>query len=82
MVRDVKISGSMRRDIYFTQLYPLFKEINSSTDEIIKMNQENMVYMKAMAQKQAETARTQMYLYLLLERWLRPCGCFSPGNGC
>ncbi len=65
-VRDIKISGSMRRDIYFTQLYPLFKEINASADEIIKMNQENMVYMKALAQKEAETAREEMYLYLLL----------------
>jgi two-component system, NtrC family, sensor histidine kinase KinB len=65
-VRDIKISGNMRRDIYFTELYPLFKEINASADEIIQMNQENMVYKKALAQKKAETARKQMYLYLLL----------------
>jgi two-component system, NtrC family, sensor histidine kinase KinB len=65
-VKDVTISGSARQDVYFKELYPLFKEIVSHADEIIKMNQENMIYQKLLAQKEAEAARKQMYLYLLI----------------
>ncbi len=66
IVGDSRISANERRNVYFRELSPIFKEINESADEIIKMNQENMIYEKTLAQHRAEEAEQQMYTYLFV----------------
>jgi len=54
----------LRRDIYFTNLLPLFQQIKDSADEILHMNQQNMSDANDQARNMAAATRRQMYVFL------------------
>jgi NtrC-family two-component system sensor histidine kinase KinB len=54
------------RQLYFSELLPLFQKIKDRADEILRMNQENMVEADLKARRKAQTARQQMVLMLLV----------------
>ena len=54
-----------RRKTYFDDLLPLFRRMEDTADDILRMNQENMVAMDARARRQALSVRGQMYMMLL-----------------
>lgn len=54
-----------RRALYFQQLYPAFRQIKGTADEILQMNQRNMVEAKEKARKTADGATLRMALLLL-----------------
>ena len=54
-----------RRKAYFDELLPLFQRVKDTADDILRMNQENMVAMDALARRQAQSVRGQMYMMLL-----------------
>jgi signal transduction histidine kinase len=59
------IGREARRKAYFDGIQPLFQQIKDTADDILRMNQENMVTMDALARRQALSVRGQMYLMLL-----------------
>lgn len=54
-----------RRGLYFQQLYPTFRQIKGTADEILQMNQRNMVAAKDRARETAREATRRMALLLL-----------------
>ncbi len=68
---DIKVMGNpafgreARRKAYFDVLHPSFQRIKDTSDDILRINQENMVAMDARARRQALSVRRQMYLLLL-----------------
>jgi hypothetical protein len=63
-VEDQGAPSALRRDAYFTNLFPLFGEIKGTADEILRMNQENMSEANDQARRTAAAARRHMYLLL------------------
>jgi two-component system, NtrC family, sensor histidine kinase KinB len=59
------VGSSTRREIYFSDLLPLFQKIKSTADEILQMNQQNMSESNDMARSRAAGARRRMYVLLL-----------------
>jgi NtrC-family two-component system sensor histidine kinase KinB len=55
-----------RRQIYFENLFPLFKQIKSKAESILQMNQENMNAANNRARREAAMARRDMYFFLSL----------------
>jgi two-component system, NtrC family, sensor histidine kinase KinB len=55
-----------RRDIYFNELFPLFRDIKGTADAILNMNQQNMYDANQLARHKATKAREQMYFLLIL----------------
>jgi len=69
MLRDFEnASGTLdvRRDIYFTKLFPLFQETKESADDVLQMNQQNMSDANDRARAKAESARQQMGILLFI----------------
>jgi signal transduction histidine kinase len=64
-VKDQSKTIALRRDAYFTRLFPLFQQIKTTADEILQMNQQNMSDANDRARQSAAGARRQMYLFLL-----------------
>jgi len=54
-----------RRQLYMTQLFPLFQEIKRSASQILDMNQQNMSDANDQARSRAASSRKYMYILLL-----------------
>ena len=65
-MEDQITSYKRRRDIYFGELFPLFREIKGTADTILTMNQKNMYDANQSARHKAAKARDQMYFLLIL----------------
>lgn len=55
-----------RRSLYFQELYPAFRQIKGTADEILQMNQQNMVEAKDHARATADSATRRMAVLLLI----------------
>lgn len=64
-VEDSKAPINIRRNAYFTDLFPLFLQIKDTASEILRMNQQNMSDANDMARNRAAAARKQMYILLV-----------------
>jgi hypothetical protein len=64
-VEDAKAPINVRRDAYFTDLFPLFLQIKETAGEILRMNQQNMSDANDLARNRAAAARKQMYILLV-----------------
>ncbi len=65
-MEDSSLPPDKLRKIYFTDLKPLFGEINNTADKILTMNQKNMYDESQHARKKAAIARHEMYVLLLM----------------
>jgi len=63
---DPQIPAVLRRDAYFTVLFPLFGQIKAAADKILQMNQQNMSDANNQARNSASSARRQMYVLLII----------------
>jgi NtrC-family two-component system sensor histidine kinase KinB len=61
---DFKSPLAERKQIYLTQLFPLFQEIKTTAGQILDMNQKNMSDANEWARRQAESSRRVMYVLL------------------
>jgi two-component system, NtrC family, sensor histidine kinase KinB len=67
VLKGVENSGvpiHVRRNAYFTALFPLFLQIKDTAGEILRMNQQNMNDANDLARNSAAAARKQMYIFL------------------
>ena len=64
-VEDSKVPITVRRNAYFTDLFPLFLQIKDTAGEILRMNQQNMSDANDLARYSTATARRQMYILLV-----------------
>ncbi|MGA3209279.1 MAG: ATP-binding protein [Syntrophales bacterium] len=69
-----------QRDMYFNQLFPLFREIKGTADDILNMNQKNMYDANQSARHKAAKAREQMYFLLILGAVLAVAYIFLVGK--
>jgi hypothetical protein len=63
-VEDSRVPITVRRNAYFTELFPLFLQIKDTAGEILLMNQQNMSDANDLARNSAAAARKQMYILL------------------
>ena len=63
-VEDSRSPITVRRNAYFTELFPLFLQIKDTAGEILRMNQQNMSDANDLARNRAAAARKQMYILL------------------
>jgi signal transduction histidine kinase/HAMP domain-containing protein len=63
---DVNLPAEVRRTNYFTRLLPLFEQIKTTADDILKMNQQNMGDANDHARRRAASAIRQMYFLLIV----------------
>jgi two-component system, NtrC family, sensor histidine kinase KinB len=63
-VLDPAQPGDLRKQVYFTDLLPLFGQIKNQADEILQLNQQNMSDANDHARRSAASARRQMYILL------------------
>ena len=63
-VEDSETPMNVRRNAYFTDLFPLFLQIKDTAGEILRMNQQNMSDANDRARNSAAAARKQMYILL------------------
>ncbi len=63
-IEDTRPPITVRRNAYFTDLFPLFQQIKETTGEILRMNQQNMSDANDLARNSAAAARKQMYIFL------------------
>ena len=64
-IEDSKSPITVRRNAYFTDLFPLFLQIKDTAGEILRMNQQNMSDANDLARNSAAAARRQMYILLV-----------------
>jgi len=64
-VEDSKTPIAVRRNAYFTELFPLFLQIKDIASEILRINQQNMSDANDLARNRAAGARKQMYILLV-----------------
>ena len=64
-VEDSKALINVRRNVYFTDLFPLFLQIKDTAGEILRMNQQNMSDADDLARNRAAAARRQLYILLI-----------------
>ncbi len=64
-IEDSKVAITVRRNAYFTDLFPLFLQIKDTAGEILRMNQQNMSDANDLARNSAAAARRQMYILLV-----------------
>jgi len=62
-IEDSKVPTNVRRDTYFTDLFPLFLQIKDAAGEILRMNQQNMSDANDIARNKATDAKRQMYIF-------------------
>jgi signal transduction histidine kinase len=65
-MEDPVTTYEKRRDIYFNELFPLFRDIKGTADAILNLNQQNMYDANQSARHKATKAREQMYFLLIL----------------
>jgi two-component system, NtrC family, sensor histidine kinase KinB len=65
-MKSTGVSRERRRQIYFMDLFPLFREIKSTADTILNMNHQNMYEANQLARQKAAKAREQMLFLLFL----------------
>jgi hypothetical protein len=63
-IEDSRSPITVRRNAYFTDLFPLFLQIKDTAGEILRMNQQNMSDANDLARNRAAAARKQMYVLL------------------
>jgi hypothetical protein len=63
-IEDSRAPIKVRRNAYFTELFPLFLQIKDTAGEILRMNQQNMSDANDLARDRAAAARRQMYILL------------------
>ena len=63
-VTDPAQPGDLRKQVYFTDLLPLFGQIKNQADEILQLNQQNMSDANDHARRSAASARRRMYILL------------------
>ncbi|HVP77407.1 MAG TPA: hypothetical protein VMV04_05890 [Thermodesulfobacteriota bacterium] len=63
-VEDSRSPITVRRNAYFTDLFPLFLQIKDTAGEILRMNQQNMSDANDLARNRAAAAKKQMYILL------------------
>jgi two-component system, NtrC family, sensor histidine kinase KinB len=66
LIKFMKSSPQSLRQIYFENLFPLFKKIKFKAESILHMNQDNMNAANNRARRVAGQARRDMYLFLVL----------------
>jgi hypothetical protein len=64
-IEDSRVPINVRRNAYFTDLFPLFLQIKDTAGEILRMNQQNMSDANDLARNSAASARKQMYILLI-----------------
>jgi len=64
-IEDSKVAITVRRNAYFTGLFPLFLQIKDTAGEILRMNQQNMSDANDLARNSAAADRRQMYILLV-----------------
>jgi len=64
-IEDSRVPMNVRRNAYFTELFPLFLQIKDTASEILRMNQQNMSDANDLARNRAAAARKQMYILLV-----------------
>jgi hypothetical protein len=64
-IEDSRVPINVRRNAYFTELFPLFLQIKDTAGEILRMNQQNMSDANDLARNRAAAARKQMYILLV-----------------
>jgi signal transduction histidine kinase/HAMP domain-containing protein len=79
-VQDADLSLDGRRQIYFTELLPLFQQIKDMADEILRMNQQNMIDANSRARSTAAAAKRRMYILLLCGAVVAVLFIFSTGR--
>ncbi len=79
-VEDQGRPAALRREAYFSGLFPLFNQIKDTADGILQMNQRNMSEANDRARRSAETARRQMYALLLAGALLSMAFVFFTGR--
>jgi NtrC-family two-component system sensor histidine kinase KinB len=79
-MEDSSLPPDKLRKIYFTNLKPLFVEINNTTDKILTMNQKNMYDERQHARKKASIARHEMYVLLFMGAVFAVCYMFLIGK--
>jgi NtrC-family two-component system sensor histidine kinase KinB len=65
-VTDTTLSDDVRRNNYFTKMFPLFGRIKATAEEILQMNQGNMNDANNQARRRAASAQKRMYLLLIV----------------
>jgi NtrC-family two-component system sensor histidine kinase KinB len=65
-VQDTSRPLAARRDTYFRQLFPVFQQIKDTSDDILRLNQNNMSEANDRARRIATSARDRMILLLLI----------------
>ena len=65
-VEDSRVPMNVRRDTYFTDLFPLFLQIKDTASEILRMNQQKMSDANDIARNEAAEAKKQMYILLIV----------------
>ncbi len=63
-IDDSRVPINVRRNAYFTDLFPLFLQIKDTAGEILRMNQQNMSDANDLARNRAAAAKKQMYILL------------------
>lgn len=66
----MKSQPQILRQIYFENLFPLFKKIKNKAESILQMNQENMNAANNRARLKAANARRDMYFFLSLSAFI------------
>lgn len=66
-VMDPARPAGLRRDAYFSGLWPLFGQIKNTAEEILQMNQRNMAEANDRARRRAVMAQRQMIILLAVE---------------
>ncbi len=65
-IKDKTVSPDRKQQIYFTELFPVFRSIKDTADAILNVNQQNMYEANQLARQKATKAREQMYFFLFL----------------
>ena len=65
-VKNPSNPPALRREDYFTVVFPTFGQIKATAEDILQMNQKNMSDSNDRAREQAAQARGQMYVFLAL----------------
>jgi len=65
-IKDPAVTQDARRNMYFSQLLPLFQKIKAAADDVLHMNQQNMSESNERARQTAEAARQRMIMLLLI----------------
>ena len=64
-IEDSRVPMNVRRNGYFSDLFPLFLQIKDTAGEILRMNQQNMSDANALGRNRTSGARKRMYILLI-----------------